>query len=446
MNGKELFEKLTDISDEFIISAQNTTKQKNIYFKYLVYAASFLIFISCAYFYNIEFLSNDVSPIEQSEKDSNLPMITLNTEISSGMGFEGYMAYDISELTNSNPWNEDLEITHLPVIENPNYKNQLEIIENPNYDLMQKKLIETATILGMDIENLEIKNDTLSEEDKQKTIDYLSQSLDDIDSSYIESLSDEYEIIYLEDNRVSIYPKGYFDIRYFYIEDENYYVMVSWDEFIQIQFKNAKDDESLYEYITIDGETIEKRLPYDFYYNNINNILENYSNILDMQNPTANIHYGDYNIYAQQSFSLSFFDTSDDIVNSILNYSFNQVRFEIYNNSQVDIINKDYKDLSNIMGMYPIISPSEAETLLKDGYYISTVSKEEVESKYIKDVELVYQNTNSSKVHIPYYKFYVELPEYKKENGLNTYGAYYVPAIESQYIENMPSVNDINFN
>lgn len=38
---------------------------------------------------------------------------------------------------------------------------------------------------------------------------------------------------------------------------------------------------------------------------------------------------------------------------------------------------------------------------------------------------------------MPYYRFYVELPE-EKRAGLNNYGAYYVPAVEKEYLTNMP--------
>lgn len=46
---------------------------------------------------------------------------------------------------------------------------------------------------------------------------------------------------------------------------------------------------------------------------------------------------------------------------------------------------------------------------------------------------------------IPYYRFYVLLPDMKQDNGLQTYGAYYVPAITDEYISNMP-VYDGHFN
>ena len=46
---------------------------------------------------------------------------------------------------------------------------------------------------------------------------------------------------------------------------------------------------------------------------------------------------------------------------------------------------------------------------------------------------------------MPYYKFYVELSDEERENGLKTYGAYYVPAVETEYITGLPLWNG-NFN
>lgn len=58
-------------------------------------------------------------------------------------------------------------------------------------------------------------------------------------------------------------------------------------------------------------------------------------------------------------------------------------------------------------------------------------------TNYIAKVELIYRTGASEQYYMPYYRFYVEIPELE-EDGLKTYGAYYVPAIESQYITNMP--------
>ena len=71
--------------------------------------------------------------------------------------------------------------------------------------------------------------------------------------------------------------------------------------------------------------------------------------------------------------------------------------------------------------------------------------------KYVKKVELVYLTDVFEAYFMPYYKFYVELPEEKEVTDskgdieMKTYGAYYVPAFESRYISNMP-VYDGTFN
>ena len=42
---------------------------------------------------------------------------------------------------------------------------------------------------------------------------------------------------------------------------------------------------------------------------------------------------------------------------------------------------------------------------------------------------------------MPYYRFYVELPEQEQEDGLKDYGAYYVPAVLAEYLTNKPVWN-----
>lgn len=58
--------------------------------------------------------------------------------------------------------------------------------------------------------------------------------------------------------------------------------------------------------------------------------------------------------------------------------------------------------------------------------------------EYIKKAELIYRVDVRSEYYIPYYRFYIELPEAERDGGMKTYGAYYVPAVEGKYIENMP--------
>ena len=65
--------------------------------------------------------------------------------------------------------------------------------------------------------------------------------------------------------------------------------------------------------------------------------------------------------------------------------------------------------------------------------------------KYIAGVGLEYRTSRLDSVFMPYYRFLVEMPAMKEENGLKTFGVYYVPAVKSEYLENM-EVWDGRFN
>ena len=58
---------------------------------------------------------------------------------------------------------------------------------------------------------------------------------------------------------------------------------------------------------------------------------------------------------------------------------------------------------------------------------------------------MLYRTEPSCAYYLPYYRFLAELPEMGARDGLKHYGAYYVPAVESRYIANMPTY-DGNFN
>lgn len=85
----------------------------------------------------------------------------------------------------------------------------------------------------------------------------------------------------------------------------------------------------------------------------------------------------------------------------------------------------------------------QGDTILK---YYSCANKGSTEVMDMeRKIDYVYRTSTTEKLFMPYYRFYVEFPDMKHENGLNDYGAYYVPAVEGRYIENMP-VWDGSFN
>ena len=79
----------------------------------------------------------------------DLPQISVGNNEAASYGFEGYLAHDVSELVNANPWNEQIELTTLPV-----YKNTVELEEfiPKNYDKEKvlEKIREVAGRLGID--------------------------------------------------------------------------------------------------------------------------------------------------------------------------------------------------------------------------------------------------------------------------------------------------------
>lgn len=95
-------------------------------------------------------------------------------------------------------------------------------------------------------------------------------------------------------------------------------------------------------------------------------------------------------------------------------------------------------DLSQKVGDYPIITLEEAAGLLANGNYITSVPCRMPGTDLIAKAELVYRTGSLEPYFMPYYRFYVELPEMEAEDGLKTYGAYYVPAVEESYLSHMP--------
>ncbi len=403
MRGKDLYEKISDIDNEIIAENLCVRKaRKPVYIKFLAAAACFTIIISAVFL-----LQRDNEKI-----DPDLPLLTLDTEFSGSMGFEGYMAWNISDLTNSNPWNEDMNLTRLPVIENKLTYGQMMQVVDPDFDLMESLLKQTAQNLGMEIENLTITSDAPDEEKKQAIADKFAAVGEEV-------------------------PEEYFNVKNLFIEDEKYKVEVDTAYTVLVNFKSPVKLPDEYNFTHYAA--------YDDTYAVAEYLRDEYSDFIGMDNPATDISGGDFNIYAQQSYHISFYQESDDIVQNILNYHFNTVNFYCDDNGTLFLARKYYTDLSGIAGEYPVIDTKEALRLLKNGHYITTVPQKFESTDYVRKVELVYRTDTMQKLYIPYYRFYVELPDMKCDNGLNTYGAYYVPAIESHYIENMP-VWDGEFN
>ena len=105
MRGNDFLEKMGLIDPAYVEAADTATKKKKIFWmQWGAIAACFAVIVVAA---------TMLFPHDEPELPSDLPMLSISENTSGGMGYEGYMAYDISELVNANPWNEESEISAL---------------------------------------------------------------------------------------------------------------------------------------------------------------------------------------------------------------------------------------------------------------------------------------------------------------------------------------------
>ncbi|OLA74100.1 MAG: hypothetical protein BHW45_05430 [Roseburia sp. CAG:197_41_10] len=366
MRPEKLSEAIGMLPDEIIeetdavrrnVRGSMKRKRRHRIYRYLSAAACLAILICVSFIWD--------GKKEGKTEHLDLPQISVGNNEAASYGFEGYLAHDVSELVNANPWNEQIELTTLPV-----YKNTVELEEfiPKNYDKEKvlEKIREVAGRLGID-------EHALSQVKEQP----------------------EMETVTCETNEVSIQANAAGEI--------------------SVEFQTPQDLPEGYVF-NYDATYKDCLKAAEFFKNK-------YSDILSMKSPDERI----------------------------INYNFRQTEFQQSEEGKLRKIWIHQPDLSQKVGDYPIISVAEAKTLLKKGNYSTSSPYQLPGMKYVKKVELVYLTDVLEAYFMPYYKFYVELPEEKEvtdskgDTEMKTYGAYYVPAVESRYISNMP-VYDGTFN
>ena len=315
----------------------------------------------------------------ESSQIIDLPKITIG-EIQSANGFEGYWAYSIKELVSDNPWNEELKIDTLPVFKNILVFDENFLVSGEDKDAMKEYLKYVADLFELEFEDTEIQ--------ERNTEDFGGPS----------------ELVF-EKKGISI------------MVDSSMRAVITFNSVISIPEELKFEYDSSYEEMVAVSEYL----------------LQTYGEKLGIEGYVVDIRGGDYNIYKNQGYEISFYKNSDDSTERILNYNFRQVKFNCNHDGALDRIEIENTLLSEKIGDYPIISVKEAKRLLKNGTYITTVPYEISKMKYVKSVELVYRTGVMEEYYLPYYKFLVELPEEEMEN-MTTYGAYYVPAVSQDFV------------
>lgn len=325
---------------------------------------------------------------------ANLQAITIPEYGYGAMGIEGYLCYDIEELDNGNPWSEDMDLATLPVYRNGAYDpSGAGVPTGLNEAQMQERLTFAASALGLEV--LETEVITSGDGETEPTELW---AMTNSGTLHIQASGD---IVYFLPDGGQALPDGY-----------------------TFSHRGTTDAQA------------EAILAY---------LANAYQDLLRFEAPQA-VSSGDYTLTGEFTRSYCLYDAAGDDLSDILNYHFRSARFGANDSGELFSFRvEDGLLLAEKIGEYPVISVTEATQLLAGGHYQTSVPTEFPGTQYIGKVELAYRTGSLEEVLLPYYRFYVELPEEESDIGLNTYGIYYVPAIAEEYIANMPTY-DGSFN
>lgn len=348
-------------------------------------------------------------------RDPDLPLLPLPDTLGGGMGFEGLMAYDISELVNNNPWTEEMELTTLPVYRNPiTYETPFHMAVGTDLEAMRALLLDVAGRFGLEEANLTITDNAPDEGYKAAITEQMGQAgITDVPEEYFAPTR-----LMAEGNGASI------DV------DLSMVAAIWLDPALTLP-----EDYPLSRYASCEELALTAQY-----------LSTAYADVLGMEQPAADISGGDRHFDGQPSgYTLSFYEGSGSDTDRILAYNFQQVSFYGNEEGALYLIRVRQPDLSQKLGDYPIITADQARELLTAGHYLTTVPCEMPGEEYIRKVELIYRTGTEDECWMPYYRFWVEVDDAPapadQDPGLKTYGAYYVPAVAQEYLTDLPIWN-----
>lgn len=200
-------------------------------------------------------------------------------------------------------------------------------------------------------------------------------------------------------------------------------ISIHWDKAVELPDINIEDE-------------YEKQLYYLKYYYHL------YENLFNFEEPEFEIMWA-YSFSGEKKYDHYVFDKNGSNQEKILNYSFNKARFGIIDG--MFVLHLPSVHQYEKIGDYPIISKKEAISNILKGKYLTTVPyDEDIDLEDIAKMELVYYISPYFEYLQPVYTAYIELENDRQENGLITYGIYYTPAIEEEYVDII--IDEVFFN
>ena len=396
MNGLIFLEKMALADFDMVEAAAVPVRRKKAWIKWAGAAACFCLAVLGVLLLTGERDASELQPI-------SIPEYAVG-----GMGFEGYMVFEPYELENGNPWTADMELENLPVYKNLAYdRTGAGFPKGLGEEEMRKKLHETADALGLEIISEELRADGMEYADGKMMPSDLPARIDAETAT----------------GTLSVWANAHIRLDFGLdggIELPDGYSLTYSDT-------SAAEAEAVLDYLA-----------------------ERYAALLGYENAVS-VSWADRDIYGEEHRRYQLYESTGDPVEDILSFNFCKIGFSPNEEGELWIIGADDAlSVAEKIGDYPIVGVEEATKRLTEGYYSTSVPIAMPGEEYIARVELMYRSGPLEALLIPYYRFYVLLPnvdgwEMQKENGLKTYGAYYVTAIADEYITDMP-VYDGHFN
>lgn len=398
MRGKDFGDK-TGLDSHHVDAAEKANKKKKgNWVKYAALAACLCVLVGGIYV-GAHIISGKSQP--NISNDTNPDAITIPELKPDGTGFEGYMVYDVSELTGGNPWSENMGITELPVYINGSYDTSgAGVPKGLSEEEIAERLKRFASAFELEIGTIEVVKDGLGT--------YNGEVVKAPAPTWARAETPDYELTAYADGSVEYHVLGEGSVL---------------PETLNFTYSETTDEEA------------EAVLSY---------FIDSYDMLQQYGEPIGT-SFGDYTAYGDLMRNYVIYDGAGDDVAKILNFNFRQSRFipNAKGNLSTIRINDGLLTAQKIRD-YPIISTEEATDRLIRGNYQTSAPAMFPGKEFIGRVELIYRTGRLEEVFLPYYRFYVLMPddassESASEKRLKTYGAYYVPALHDEDIVNMPT-------
>lgn len=391
MRGKEMLDAVGYVDSEWIEKGE-TSMKKNSMKQWVAIAACVCLILGGVVWYRSRLPQYATEMLSLSDLDIS-------------MGYEEYRAYDIEELRRENPL-DGTTVKALSVYRNTISYDERQYPYGQDLEAMKTYLLTLAEKFGLASEELEIFDNAPDEGQMLGLqMEFASRGLD---------VPEYYTLPYTV-----------------YVETETVRIEVSADMSANIRFM---DGVSLPEsYCFTNTSTPDELIAAGEY------LWSLYGDIIGYEDPQVCVIGGDYSTNGTQSYVLSFYEGSCDKAEKLENYSLNRVEFLPDENGKLKFIRIYSDEALEKIGLYPIISEEKAREQLLDGQYYTSVTEEFPGESAVMRCELVYRTGGKDKILMPFYRFYVLLEDAPGADlypeGMQAYGAYYVPAVDPAYLE-----------